>query len=205
MKIELSHEAKRALQGLKTLPPRLALAIARALDRENELTVGYIQANKLSRRGPTTLGVRTGLLRRSVRPALSQIVGNRIVSSIGSNVIYAGVHEFGFDGEVSVKAFQRRNPQANRYQIGGVQISQHTALRLGLLHASQASRLARESGRFIFARRKAIQTSSGVSQVKAHQRHMRIKARAPIRTGIEERQQFYADALSRAVTGALNN
>jgi hypothetical protein len=50
---------------------------------------------------------RTGNLRRSINFELSE-VGNNISASVGTNVEYAAAHEYGFDGEVTVRASIRR-------------------------------------------------------------------------------------------------
>lgn len=87
----------------------LLKSIAPALDRENELTVAEIQEAHMSFSGPTSLGVRTGRLRRSVRPARARIVGGQVWSAIGTNVKYMGVHEFGIDEDVQVRPHTRKH------------------------------------------------------------------------------------------------
>src|SRR4051812_17109033 len=103
--IKIEDNAAAILAQVKAFPEAMAQSIARALDEQNELTVGHIQETKLSKRGPTTLGVIHNRLRLSVHRALAVVKGNTIDSAIGSNVVYAGVHEFGFDGEVQVSGF----------------------------------------------------------------------------------------------------
>jgi phage gpG-like protein len=105
--LSLTTAAQRVLRRM-TDPMTVLRPVAAALDRQNELSIGYIVRNKLSRRGPTTLGVRTGLLRRSLRRSKATIHGRGVRSAIGTNVAYAGVHEFGFDGNVTVRAHTRR-------------------------------------------------------------------------------------------------
>lgn len=58
--------------------------------------------------GPV-LHVRTGTLRRSINRKVEQIAGSTS-ATIGTNVVYAGVHEFGFDGPVEVRAHTRQMP-----------------------------------------------------------------------------------------------
>lgn len=89
-----------AAARLKDITPRMKTAIAGAMDLENELTVGHIVEQRLTGAGPFPpeqgkLGVRTGRLRRSLRPSKARIVGGTIISAIGSNVKYAGIHETG--------------------------------------------------------------------------------------------------------------
>lgn len=72
-----------------------AQAVASAMDRENQLTIGHITRTKLSQRGPKTLGVISNRLRGSARAVAAVVRGSSVESGIGSNVKYAGVHEFG--------------------------------------------------------------------------------------------------------------
>jgi phage gpG-like protein len=102
----LPHRAGEALQG-----------IARELDHQNELTIGYAQKNKMSGAGPTTLGVRTNRLRSSLRRSDAIASEGTVTGSIGSNVRYAAVHEYGFDGEVSVRSFVRRNRRGDLFGL----------------------------------------------------------------------------------------
>ena len=110
--IQISDEAVARMQAGFRDRAGLAQAIAKAMDKQNKLTVAHIQKTRLSQRGPETLGVRTNRLRSSVRrnDAVAQVTADSIVinSSIGSNVKYAAVHEFGFDGVVTVGAHKRK-------------------------------------------------------------------------------------------------
>jgi phage gpG-like protein len=109
IKPQLTPEAQRVVDQLREMPERMGREIARVMDRENEITVGHISERYLSRRGPRSLGVRTNRLRSSLRRSKARISGALgVVSSIGTNVEYMGVHEFGFSGTVSVKSHTRR-------------------------------------------------------------------------------------------------
>ena len=106
--ITFTDNAAALLKDLQELPPKMTAVICAALDYQNELTIGDIQANQLSARGPETLGVVTGRLRQSIRRTNATITADGITSSIGTNVVYAGPHEFGFDGPESVRGYTRR-------------------------------------------------------------------------------------------------
>ena len=184
--IQLSNDAQAILDRVKALPSRLGSAIARVHDYQNELTVGYIIKNNMSQRGPDTLGVVTGRLRRSIRPSKATIsLSSGVESAIGSNVEYMGPHEFGFEGTVQVKSFARRSPHADRFLFQGVEISRVLASRFGLFTKRGQS--------------KVPQTNVGYSQVKAHSRRMKVKARRPIWRGIMARIPAYSDAISKAI------
>jgi hypothetical protein len=95
IEITISGEALALLPRLKD-DAGAGRAIAREMDYQNQLTIARIQAGHLS--GPTTdssLSVRTNRLRGSARASRSVPTGAGCVSSIGSNVDYAGPNEFG--------------------------------------------------------------------------------------------------------------
>lgn len=95
IQIQFTSEAQARIAAITHAPEALLQALAIALDYENELTVDHIIATKLSKRGPTTLGVRTNRLRGSLRKSKAVVTADGIHSSIGTNVRYAAVHEFG--------------------------------------------------------------------------------------------------------------
>jgi hypothetical protein len=114
--ITITTNAAEAAANMRGAPKRMIAGIIKALNRENELTTGHIQAAKLSVRGPNTLGVVTNRLRRSARPSKAVEVSDGITSSIGSNVAYAGAHEDGVNKTVQVPAHKRRIIAHDRYR-----------------------------------------------------------------------------------------
>ncbi len=172
--IKLDPEAEALIAKLKAIPTEGLIAMAKALDQQNHLTVGHAFRKYLSfpKDGPTTpIGLRaiSNRLRGSYAPAPAVISGQRIESAIGSNVSYAAVHEFGFDGEVGVRAHTRR------------------------LFRNTSS-----TGRRL---KKKVQT--GVTQVGEHTMHMHMPARAPIQHAIADRKASYGEALGRALIATL--
>src|SRR5581483_511083 len=118
VKIELSPEAQAILQGFRTLPARMAEKMKAAMDKANEEVLGKTSKARFTGRGPFSpgehrLGVRTSRLRTSLNIAKAYLLSGAgsptIIGSIGSNVVYLGVHEKGFTGEVSVRPFTRKN------------------------------------------------------------------------------------------------
>ena len=95
LKIQIDSNAKEVARGFKEWPRVMAAAVARAMDQQNQLTLGHISSRKLSRRGPETLGVITGRLRGSLRATKALAGTFAVSSSIGTNVKYAGAHEYG--------------------------------------------------------------------------------------------------------------
>jgi len=117
--IEISGDLLAAIPRIKD-QDGYARAMARAMDKQNQLTIRRIQQGHLS--GPTTassLSWRTRLLIHSVNASKPIIQGTGITSTIGSNVIYAKRHEFGFDGDENVRAHMRRPATYRKFRFGG--------------------------------------------------------------------------------------
>lgn len=159
--------------------PAVMRDLRATFDRENELTVAHIKQNRATGIGPFPvaehrLGVKTGRYRRSIRRSKAVVTGNILVASIGSNLEYAGAHEFGFSGTVFVRGHAR----------------------------AQASRNVGKSGKVGVGSRYAV--VKGQAFVKGHARAMNITARAPITTGIEDRAAALSNAASKSVIDTLN-
>ena len=175
--IQLSGDALALL-------PRLAdaagagRAIAREMDFQNQLTVARIQAGHLS--GPTTdssLSVRTNRLRGSARASKALPTANGVVSSIGSNVVYAGIHEFG--GVI-------------KREVKPGQVKLRTDKDGNLLRHGANGKLAIFAGR-THKRFKTVKYAGG----KTYEIH--IPARAPFGHGIADRADEYGAAISSAL------
>jgi hypothetical protein len=191
--IGLNEKATALVTKLGGFPLAMREAIIRTADRQNELTVGGIKRNRATGKGPFPvsegrLGVVSGRYRQSIRRTPAVFENGAVVSTIGSNVKYAGAHEFGFDGVVNVKSFIRRNPRADLYKIKGFLL---TGAQLDAVTASRERQ-----------RHRRARVASGLSMVKASSRRMKIPARAPIRYGISDRRSRYSTALSSAVINA---
>lgn len=188
LKVELTPGAAGLLQRSKQWPRAVTTLLVRALDQENELTVGHIVQERATGTGPFPpsegkLGVRTSRYRRSIRRARAAVSGTSIQSSIGSNVRYAGAHEFGFKDVVSVKAHGAQNRALDVYRVRGGNLV-------------QGWELAGAGG-------KGKRVAMGFVTVRAHQVKMNIPARAPIRRGIEDRLPIYRTSLSAAIVAAF--
>lgn len=188
--VSLSSEAQSLIERLGSADARLLQAVQRGLYRANQRTVREIVMRRMHGKGPfppsqNRLGEVTSHARRSVTTARPVIHGGSVVSSIGSNVGYVAVHEFGFKGTVTVKKHLRKAPLGDRFNVGGQTV---TGRSLGA------------RGR---ARRRRDQISSRVSAVRQHTRKMEIPARKFIRTGIEENDAIYSTELSDALERVL--
>ena len=121
--IQISGDALAAIPRLKD-QLGLGRAIARTLDYQNQLTVSVIQAKYMSfpRQGPSTLeGLRviSNRLRGSIRASSALVTAQGVVSAIGSNVVYAAIHEFGYDGPEQVSAHVRHRYSMQSFKFGG--------------------------------------------------------------------------------------
>ena len=187
--IGIDSNAAQIAQQVKTFPARVGVAIAKALDLENQLTVGYIDARKLSQRGAMTLGVVTNRLRSSMRATPAIVTGNSVESSIGSNVKYAGVHEFGIDKDVTVRGYTR--------EISGKKGRGIAVQDFQPIFDSRTGKISRY-------KKAGKRNVSGEVQVRSFQRHMKLPARAYIRTSLEERAPDYKRSISEAIVTAFN-
>ena len=145
---------------------------------QNNLTVAHADRYYLNfpkQEPPVPIGLRkiSGRLQGSVRASEPVIIGDRVESAIGSNVVYAAVHEFGYQGPQEVPAHTRAVKSRNVYRIG-----ERADLRKSKLSAT------------------------GVALVKAFTREVNIPARAPIQSAIEDRADDYGKAISAEVAKA---
>lgn len=95
MNISFSLDARAVLAQITTADRWMGDAIAKTLDEQNQFTIGVIQRNYLSGPRPAHLGVITNRLRSSINAPPARNAWPEINSAIGTNVKYAGIHEFG--------------------------------------------------------------------------------------------------------------
>jgi phage gpG-like protein len=186
IKIELSESAKKIVAGMPALPEQMVKAIAQGMDQANLETASHIMRERLTGQGPFPseehkLGVRSSRLRGSVLPTKAVIRGSTVDSSIGSNVIYAAIHEFG--GRVHHPARQ-------------VKTRLRTDARGNLLRQLGHPKLA------IFARTSHKRAKEVVTQGKEYDVDM--PARAPFQTGIQESMPIYTNRISAAIVAEWN-
>jgi phage gpG-like protein len=122
----------------------------------------------------------TNRLRGSIRASKAVVTSGGIHSALGTNVGYAGVHEFGFEGKVTVKAHTRRI----------YEYAQGTATQAVL--DPRTGRISRTKA----PKRK----TTGVIQVRTHTRNVKMPARAFIRRTIEARSGAYSVAIGTALS-----
>ena len=148
-------------------------------------TVGYVRDNKLSGqmlnlKAPGNkllpLGQRSGKLKDSITFRVDS-EENTIAAVVGTNVEYAAIHEFGFNGPESVRAHLRRH------------VEQHKMLVTG--------KLSKKTW--------AVPKSEGSIQVKAFTREMNMPERSFLRSTLAERKEEFRQGLMAATNKAVEN
>lgn len=129
--VVVAVSAESLIARLKGMPEKFRIRVGIAVAR---LTI-KIQARVKDKLSGEVLHVRTGTLRRSINREVQQR-SDGIFGVVGTNVEYAAVHEFGFNGAVTVRAHLRRSkaqfalPKKNRVGKDGgeVFVRQHTRM-----------------------------------------------------------------------------
>lgn len=89
---------------LQNLPDKLRVALTKAMTLAMIDLRSYIASSKLSGQ---VLKVRSGTLRRSITQRIID-TSTGVTGIVGTNVKYAAVHEYGFQGQVTVKEHLRK-------------------------------------------------------------------------------------------------
>ena len=108
VQIKIETNASEITRGFKRFPSEMASAIAKAMDKENDLTLGNIRRNHLTTRGSTSTQNVTGKLRNSVYATKANVTPARVTSEIGSNVFYALIQELGVNKTWTIKARNKK-------------------------------------------------------------------------------------------------
>ena len=177
----------------------LVEVIKKVLADENDLTVAHIQERYASfpQQEPVTMdGLRTisGYLRRGYWAAAPTISGGNITSSIGNNMVYARIHEFG--GKTRPHDIVARNAKALAIGNGGKFFTAGDFN--AALHGTRAKNRAAKTDLF-------IKENGIVFRRLVHHPGSNIPARRPIQRGIEDRLPAYGPHLAKAITDFAKN
>ena len=183
IEIPITPSAQAALNRLD--PAKAVIAIAKAMDAENNETVRQVSINRLTGKGPFPveahrLGARSGRLLAGFRASKAVISGDTVQSSIGDDVFYAKIHEDGAH-------FTRKAGK----------------VRLRTNAAGALERQGRNGRLAVFAKSLGSRAHVRYREVAYGAHEIDFPARAPIRTGILERVAAYGEAYSRALDSAL--
>lgn len=101
----VSIRAESFLARIEGMGARLHESVLRAVTRLS-IDVQDKVKDKLS--GPVLHVGKTGTLRRSINRVVRD-QPSEIMAQVGTNLVYAAVHEYGFDGIVNVREYTRRS------------------------------------------------------------------------------------------------
>lgn len=172
VEITLTQAGAAAIARLSAFPARMLPAVARGLDRGLELALGQATAKRFTGKGPFAvsekrLGVVSGRLRASLRRSAARVEGDSVRAAVGTNVRYFGIHEFGFNGTVNVKAHKRvRFVGANGKAVAARRV------------------------------KKGMEVTGYEGTVQAHSRRVNVIAREPMRAGLTEQAGLIGRAIS---------
>jgi phage gpG-like protein len=173
MIVTVTVHQEKLLAALASYPQRLRNKLFSTINRLAIEMQGYVKGSKLSGQ---VLHVRTGTLRRSINQEVKQD-GNKIAAIVGTNVKYAGVHEYGFDGAVGVKAHVRRSrgqmKEAMRTRKDGTTYATRNDMRQGEVN------------------------------VRGFTRHMHLPERSFLRSALKDYEQRIRDDITKAAEGAF--
>jgi phage gpG-like protein len=92
------------VQRFEGMVPKFTGLMTQSIGRLTLTLLRNVKANKLSGQ---VLNVRTGRLRRSINQRMEGLNTEKVAGYVGTNVVYARPHEYGFKGNVPVKAHLR--------------------------------------------------------------------------------------------------
>jgi phage gpG-like protein len=198
-RIEMTPDAQAVIAQLESFPRRMQTALRKALDLQNKLTVSttdekrlsepYVKKKTMDRNTSPNLRRITGTLARSLRlddentaSEAARIEGDSVVSAIGTNLRYGAVHEFGYQGTVSVPGHQRTLARRRAF------LGEFVPLKRGLSGITGATR-----------RKTVSRVVHHDVFVRPHDRDINLPARMYLSQTIESRIPQYSAALSAAI------
>jgi len=98
--------AEQLLAQLAGVDRQMTADVKTAVDRLTIEVQSHVKDRKLSGQ---VLHVQTGTLRRSINRATIE-QGGTVTGQVGTNVRYAAIHEYGFQGTVGVRSYVRSLP-----------------------------------------------------------------------------------------------
>lgn len=104
MELTVSVRGEALLARLAGTSDRLQSNIRTAVQRLSIVVQTGVKEGKLTGQ---VLHARTGTLRRSINRVVTEDASG-VYATVGTNVVYAAPHEYGFDGIVNVRAHTRR-------------------------------------------------------------------------------------------------
>jgi phage gpG-like protein len=156
----------------------------------NRLSIEVQSAVKEDKLTGQALHVRTGTLRRSINRVVNEGPSG-VLATVGTNVKYAAVHEYGFNGDVTVRAHTRKIRAASDLAYRKLKSG-------GTAEQSDASFASMSGGT-----RAVTSPRPSVSNVREHTRHMRMPERSFLRSTLREKGPAIREQLRAAVLEAV--
>lgn len=103
MRLIVTMKAEALLARLAGTSERLRRNLRATVQRLAIKVQGIVKEGKLTGQ---VLHVRTGTLRRSINQRIEE-TSTGVFAKVGTNVRYAAIHEYGFDGRVDVRSHTR--------------------------------------------------------------------------------------------------
>ncbi len=164
------------LNSLRRIDSEALNAASRGLARGLEIAVGIIQRDFLSGPRPSKLDVRTTRLRNSITKRVDVVSKRGVLGRVGSNVAYAGFHEFGYHGTQQVRAHTRVLREVNN---AGELVDTRRVLR-----DRQGNVIGYRESRLRAAIRNKTTVATG--RVKAHSRQVDYEGKPFVRPGVRK-------------------
>lgn len=187
--LQITSNARAILAQFKVMPEEIRAGLRSTLDNQNAHTLRDLSFNRMGHpsNGPV---VPNGLRRISSKavgslrytPAVND--GDGVSSTLGTNLRYVKAHEFGFVGEVPVRAHTRRMFTYGRARLVRF-INPRTKERQTTMRRP----------------RRVVKDAQGDREilVRAHTMRMNLPARHMIRDTLAARMPDYGAAISRSV------
>ena len=176
---------EQVLAYLGNIYPRVLDATKKSITASLLDLARYVMQSKLSGQ---VLKNQTGRLRRSIHASDVAENGGVVEGTVGTNVEYAAPHEYGFNGEVTVKAYMRKTKASYKASLGFSRSLRASGLKG--LNKSERIAFARSSG-------------GGAVMVRSHSRHVNLPERSFLRSALRELAPQFVARLQEDVNKAL--
>jgi phage gpG-like protein len=177
--ISVDIRAEAVIARFRHMGARMHDALLREITRLSVKLQAKVKDQKLTGQ---VLHVRTGTLRRSINRVVEDR-GEVIKAQVGTNVPYAHIHEYGFNGIESVRAHVRRSPRQ-------MAMARYRTNKLGERIEIKGSYNKAGGG-------------EGEINVRAHARHMVMPERSFLRSALADMEDEIRTDIRRAAREGL--
>ena len=146
---------------LGAMPDKVVDAVEKRVQRVVKRLEAIVKADKLTGQ---VLHVRTGTLRRSIHSDVKSN-GTQVIGTVGTNVVYAAFHEYGFNGVENVKEHMR--------QLKATAVLHTKGKKVGTVNKAAT---AKQPGRAV--------------KVRAHTRQVNYPAHSFLRSTLREQTEY---------------